>query len=565
MIGILPIVLVLVVVGIVVAVTSGRRSSGLSPDQHGVAGGVRRVFWYAVLAVGVGLAASGVAALISIVIPGGVVVGDGESQLASALSSTLVGLPLAVVMVRSTRRRVSTEPAERRSTAWSTYVAGMSVVAAGFTIAGLATVVSWAIGGGSTPADMIGTTITWAAVWWLHRWTAHSPDLSPLSGPNAAVAWESTISLAAAAGGGGVLLATLLGDAYSRITEEITIGGARSALAAPAGWLIAGGLAWAMTWLRDGARRQPTMGLQTYELSVGVLGGLVATIVSIATAVFAAVEWVAGEPETTSAATQFSVLPTALATALVGSLVWWHHRRSVGASEIGSAAERAYRYLAAAIGLGAAAVGGGTLVAAFFASFGTALAGGSTVDFVLGGLTTLLVGAPFWWVNWRFVERAVADDPTGERASGARRVFLTAVLGVTGTAAVGSGVAALTAVIRGILATDRIGMILESLSVPMGILVAAGAVAGTHGRIWRSERSVVVRRGPQIVTVIGPDVAELADSIRASGAHVVVLTQSGELPAPGTDPIEALATMTAPEAVVVVDGDRTVVLPVERG
>lgn len=564
--SLVSIVLVLVVVGIAVAVTSGRRSSGLSPDQHGAAGGVRRIFWYAVLAVGVGLAAFGTAALISIVIPGGVVIGGAESQLASALSSTLVGLPLAVVMARSTRRRISTEPAERSSTAWSTYVAVMSVVAAGFTIAGFATVMSWAIGGGATPTDMIGTTVAWATVWSLHRWAAHSPDLSPLSGPNTAVALESSVSLAAAAGGGGVLLATLLGDAYSRITEEITIGGSRSALAAPAGWLLAGGFAWTLTWLRDGARRQPrTMGLQTYELSVGVLGGLVATIVSVATAVFAAVEWVVGEPETTSAATQFSVLPTALATALVGSLVWWHHRRSVGDGEIGSAAERAYRYLATAIGLGAAAVGGGVLVAAFFASFGTALAGGSTVDFVLGGLTTLLVGAPFWWVNWRFVERAIAADPTRERASGARRVFLTAVLGVTGTAAVGSGVAALTAVIGGILATDRIGMVLESLSIPMGILVAAGAVAGTHWTIWRSERSLVVRRGPQTVIVVGTDVAELADSIRASGAHVVVLTQTGELPAPGSDLLETLATMTAPEAVVVVDGDRTIVLGVERG
>jgi len=562
-IGVLPLlVVVLIVVAVVVALRSGRHPAGAA--DGGAAGGVRRVFTLLLLAGGVGFAASGISSLVAILLPGEVLAGEIDTRLASGLSSTLVGLPLAVVMARSVRRRIVADPGERRSVSWPAYLTGMSVLAAGFSLAGAAELLGSLGAGRSVPGTAAGNLVAWSVVWWLHRRAARDPGLAPLTGPNAAVAAESTLGLLVAAGGGGALLATVLTGAYERLTERISVGDARSTLAETGAALVAGGVAWTFTWLLDGARRRPrTIGLQTYELSVGVLGGLVATMTATATALFLAVEWALGQPEATSAAAQFAPLPPALAAAVVGALVWWYHRRSAGAADIDAAAERAYRYLAAAIGLGAAAVGVGILVSAFFSSFAPVLAGASTVDVVLGGVTTLVVGAPFWWANWRFVERAAAARPEAERASGARRIYLLGVLGVTGAAAAGAAVALLTSLIRGLLGGDAAGEILGGLAVPAGILLSAGAVAGTHGRIWREERAAAAPTGPRVVTVIGEDVDALADAIRANGPHVVAYRRGAAVPVDG-GVAAALASLSSPEAVVVVEDGAIVVYPVER-
>lgn len=553
--SVVSIVLLLVVIGVVVALT-GRHRGAAGPEGSGAAGTVRRGFTLLLLAVGVGLSASGVSGLISVLVPGGAVIGGPDVRLASALSSALVGIPLATVMGRSLRRRLPT--GERRTIAWSAYLTAMSVIAAGFTLTGTAELLSSLP---DVPGEALGSALAWGIVWWLHRRTARDPELSPLAGPNAAVSWESSVGLFFLAGGAGTLLAALLGNAYDRLSGRVAVGDV--SFDEPGAALAAGAVAWTMTWLLDGARRRPrTAGLETYELSVGVLGGLVTTIVSVATIVFAAAEWAVGSPETDSATVQFSSVPSALAAAVVGSAVWWYHRRSAGAADIDSAAERSYRYVAAAIGLGAGATGVGMLVTAFLASFAPRVAGPSTFDAVLGGLTTVAVGAPFWWANWRFVERAAAARPETERASGPRRVYLTGVVGVAATAAIGAAVTLLTSLINSLLAGDPTGSVAGEISVPAGIVVAAGAVAAAHGRIWRTERAAGVT-GPRHVTLIGADTDALAEALRAKGARVVVYRR-GEPVRDAADVGAALAALDAPEAVVLLDGEETLILPVER-
>lgn len=74
--AILPLViLALVAWGVTAAVR--RRSDG-GDDGHGPAGTLRRLFWYAALAVGVGLTATGVSELIGLAVPveGDVLVGE---------------------------------------------------------------------------------------------------------------------------------------------------------------------------------------------------------------------------------------------------------------------------------------------------------------------------------------------------------------------------------------------------------------------------------------------------------------------------------------------------------
>ncbi len=243
--------------------------------------------------------------------------------------------------------------------------------------------------------------------------------------------------------------------------------------------------------------------------------------------------------------------------AVVGGLSWWYHRAvlasraAVGRTEV----TRVHEYLLSGIALAAAATGVALVVVALVDVLAPAPLVGSVVNSVLAAVTLLVVGGPLWWWFWRRVERARRADPGGEVASPTRRVYLVLLFGVAGLVAVVVVLVAAFIVLNDVIRSTVGSGTVRDLRVPLGILVAAGAVSGYHWMVQREDRALApppaAHPGPRLVLLVGPrDDALTAYVHRVTGARVDVWPADG----PAWEPeavTAAVARLTGPRAMLI--------------
>lgn len=187
--------------------------------------------------------------------------------------------------------------------------------------------------------------------------------------------------------------------------------------------------------------------------------------------------------------------------ALVFASAWWVHARWLrsaardpGAEVTVPRPERLVAYPTALVGLAVGAVGAARLL-------------GIVLDLILGGGRVVIGGdqtervfadfAPYailgfgtWLWHWSAVMRAVAAEPAAEGASTVRRTALLATLAV----AVLAGVASLGVVLYRLFGTlfglEGPANVAAELSVPIGALVVAVAIALYHGGLLRQDAAL---------------------------------------------------------------------------
>jgi len=247
----------------------------------------------------------------------------------------------------------------------------------------------------------------------------------------------------------------------------------------------------------------------------GVLGAAVVALGGLGTALFVGLRALLDRSDPWR--TLVDPLPLAVAAAAVGAIVWLHHGRI--ARERSARVRDATRLVEAGIGLTGAASGIGVVVNALLAALSTSLTG-DVRTLLLGGIASLVIGAPVWWFAWRPLHAAPDAGATG------RRVYLVAVFGVSAVVAI---VALLVVGYRLFeLALDGgagEGLI-ERIRAPFGLLLATALVAGYHFAVWRREREAGPPRGrdraiERVILVDAGDSTALAEAIAsATGASV---------------------------------------------
>ena len=245
-------------------------------------------------------------------------------------------------------------------------------------------------------------------------------------------------------------------------------------------------------------------------------------------------------------------------------MIWWYHQQMLAAATPErSEVTRFYEYLMSGIALLAAAVGITLVVVALVESLVPVAAvevGTSVANSLLAGVTLLLVGGPLWWVFWSRVERQTRDGDPEELASPTRRIYLFVLFGLGGVAAV---VAVLVAAFLGIQGTLEDGFdsqVVRDMRLPVAILLATGAVSGSHWTIYRDDRSRLpapaARRGPRFILLIGaPDDAVRRVVERLTGARVDLWVRTDGLAVPWVvDDVVAAVRASEADAVTVVAG-----------
>ncbi|POH65230.1 MULTISPECIES: DUF5671 domain-containing protein [Cryobacterium] len=496
-----------------------------TPPRPGAAPIVRRVVVYTILFVLVVLTASGVRDLLGRlfdVVTGEQLAGTDTVGLAVSLTFTLIAGPLAAVLGWFVWRRL-VDPPERASLAWALYLVGMGTLALVVSATALLSAVAAAVTAEAVTAET-ATGLVWAGVWAGHGFVLRRTDRRPTRLPGTAAVLGGTFGLVIGAGGAVTALTILVDEA---LAVGLGTDGAAGSVGSPwwtgavqaLVWAAGGASVWWWHWRRDGGRTAGTALAGVALVGVGILGGALLTLAGTGTVVFVLLRLAVDS--TDAVAVVCEPLGPAIAAALVGGLIWVYHRGVVRRRT--AAVRQASTLVTSGISLVAAATGLGVIVNALLATATTPLAGSDPRTLLLGGISSLLVGGPVWWLTWRPATGPAADP----RRSAGRSVYLVVVFGISAI------VALITLLVIGFRLFDTVLAgdpgLLDRIRAPLGLLAATALVAGYHFTVWRQDRAAVAA-----VAATAPP-APLASAPAAPPAGVV-----GELVlvmGPGAEPV----------------------------
>lgn len=493
---------------------------------------VRRLITYALLFALVVIAAVGLGGLLGrLFVTGTELAVDDVAGLARSLAFALIGGPLAALLWWVVWRRLE-DPEERSAVGWGLYVTGAYMVALLIASTNLINTLSSLIGGpGQEWRLSLATGLVWAAVWVWHRWMWRHPRKGPAELADVPTVLGSVLGLVLGVGGAVSALSTLLDAALRGAAVEASVGKPWwvSALQSLV-WAVGGTAVWWWHWKHDGGRRLRTGLADVALITVGVLGAGILTLAGSGVALFVALRLLFDRTEPLELLLE--PLAPAVAAAAIGCLVWVYHRNiASGRSE---ATLQGGRLVTSGVALVATASGIGVIVNSVLAMTATPLAGTGARTLLLGGISSLLVGGPVWWVAWRPLEPAAGAAAATGAGLNARRIYLVAVFGLSAVVAVVTLLVIGFRLFEFFLSDVSGGSLVDRIRAPLGLLVATGLVFGYHFAVWRQDRAVLAAAGPvrprtigHVILVAGPDSAALRRVIsEVTGAGVTVWTRA---------------------------------------
>lgn len=505
-----PVVMFAILIAIVVAVIVAARRSGEEDDEPGI-GTLRRVFYYLLGFIGLGVAASGLSLLIATIIEplfGGNVIVASQNRLALALALTLGGTPIWLFLWGRAQQSLREYPVEARTLSRKLYLYLVLGISAGVAVQSLVSVLGWAFRINADPSLNIALLIVMAGVWVFH-WRADAvPGAKSERGiagfmPRLYVYVTALYGLALLASGSALLLYRYQMGAYEALLQTPILGTHDLGLWSRAvrehlSMALVGGVWWWTHWrLLAGSDRQGGL-RQVYLYIFAVFGGAVTVVVSAAMLLYGFLFWLVRVPGLETASEHFRFMPGVTAGLVVGAALWGYHYAVIKEELPGSeprfiGVRRVYEYLVSAVGLGTLAVG---LVIAFASVLGQLVPRPPALvvtpdewkkSMVLA-LTLITVGAPLWGYFWFGVQREAGADPIVERGRLSRRVFIYAVFGIALLLTLGNLSNLLFTLLRDLLNSSLGSQSFQDARWFSASLLMAGAVSVYYGLVMGEDR-----------------------------------------------------------------------------
>ncbi|WP_353810072.1 DUF5671 domain-containing protein [Agromyces sp. SYSU T00194] len=519
---------------------------------------VRRVVIVVLLAVAIGVAASGLAGLLERLFRAAdPIAGSDTAGLALALAFSLVGVPLAGLLWWLLWRRLP-EAGERDALSWGVYLLiarTVSLAVASFSL------LAWAeslVTGRWLEAEL-ANGIVWSGIWAWHAWMSRRPGRSPLRLPTAPAVVGAAFGLVLWAVGGVRAIGASVDGALGPWAAPGMAGSAWwTPVVEALPWVALGLLVWWWHLRIDGAAAVRTVFADVVTLLVGIAAAVAATLYGAGTLLDALLRLALDASATTGEVVLG--IGDGIALALVGVLVWRiHHLQLVGREP---EVRRAETFAVSGVAVVATAIGIGVSVNGGLAALVPApLAGEFAPTVLIAGVSALIVGAPTWWLSWRPL-RAVGPE---EAASTGRRVFLVLLFGVSAL------VALIALLIIGYRLFEHLlggggaaGSLLDEVRAPLGWLVATAVVSAYHFATWRVDRThAAPRPGParrrSVLLVTGGEAEALGRQLHErTGAAVAVRRRADDAAGPDVEALVDAFTGTDAPDVLLIAGKRGV-------
>ena len=528
------IILLLVVIGIIVGIVALVRRRGGGEADPGI-GTVRRLYYYGLAFVALMVAASGVTFLVASVaeaVFGARVLAGSATGLALGLALTIVGAPIWLFQWRLGQRAAQTYPVERDALLRKLYLYVVMGVAATVAAGGLVSLVLWVLGRDGFEGTSVALPLVWGAVWvWHRRAAAREPEAaeSARTVRRLYVYLIALYGLLLLATGMTMVLHQVLSAAYDALFSsgslltQTSLWGEDMRAGIP--FVLVGGAWWWWHWYREARDDASSLLRQVYLHLLAVLGSAITVVASLSVLLYHVLQWFIGVPDAVSGATHFGPAPGALSLVIVGGGVWLYHwavvQQEASAAPGGpQAAQRVYRYVVAALGLGTLAPGLVTLLATMLGvvvrEARPALAGADWWHDPLAlAITLIVVGTPVWTLFWLGAQRQVVAGDSRERVALSRQVFIYLVFGVAALVTLGGLSSLLFMLFRDLLEGDLGLDVLRAGRWSIALLLTAGVGSVYYGLVLREDRAASAAEpwvpAPPVrkaVVVLGPEAAE---------------------------------------------------------
>ena len=563
----LQIFLVVFVIGVLLRrVTHKEQRGAVDPNA------IRHAFQFSIIYGLTFLTGIGMSGLISVIFETRSSTNADQSSLAQNLAFSVVGIPLLVGLALWTRRNFSRDESESQSASWLFYIFSTTVTSLLIAATASSAVLHGVVAKFPNNPTAEGRALVWAAIWAAmlvldRRYVDRSrSNLLHLAG--------SLIGLIYISLGIGNILSGILQFIIGDQNQNHLILGS-SPIVSGLIFLLIGTPIWFRYWIRTSSKTAHDRLWQIYLLIIGIAAGLILVLVSMSAVLYKVLLWLFGNTQNASARQFFNSFPNILACALVGALLWWYHRSTLGQDRkaVRNEIRRSYEYLISAIGLLTAAVGLTIILVSIIESSNRKwnLFGLGSRNTLILALTILVVAIPVWRIYWIRIQRFVVANRDIELRSPSRRIYLFMLFGFGGLAAIISTIVGVYFFFQDTFNGNLSAITFYHMRFPISLLLATGAVAGYHWSIYRVDRkylpAVALEISPRFIILVGPMDQEIAGELsRRTGDQVQIWIREDNL-GDGweIEELEAVVNKSSsPVLLVLSDADGIRAIPLHR-
>ncbi len=557
---------------------------------------VKRVFFYAVSFVTLGVFAGGVGNLLSlcfdIIIKRARWADFAIGQLSLGLALVIIGGILWFLFWRVIQRQVSDSPEEISSGMRKLFLNAVQGVAALVGLSFAADFLRWLVAGVQVdqfPSAGLATIIVTAGIWYYHWWLEEREG-QPSSLAKTLRRWYiyvlAAFGLISLAEG----LVNLVNVAILCLPfwgENVIIGRFWDySVQVSLGWIIIGCVAWWFHWFHMAKGDYDSTLRQVYLYLLTIMGGAIAGLVALITSLFSVIRFALGGVSA-NGDIYLPILAWAIPTMIVAAAIWTYHQKvaqeeAAQSREKRLSAQRVYLYIMSFLGL-STLVAGLSVLLGILLNLWIGAAGSERVVVETGWwrnelsicLALLIVGTPIWFYYWTRVLHMATVGGVVERGARSRRIFLYVVLGVAVVLLVADLVNIIYQLLHGLFQGTFGVSVLRNMVWSLQTLILPVPVLLYHWRVLREDQLLGAEKLPQRKTVTilaGDSAAELVSRIEEkSVSRIRKLRYVGQMPedVPVLSDEEVMALIdeinTAPgtEVMLVVSGGKVTVIPYE--
>jgi hypothetical protein len=479
----------------------------------------RRVFFYLVSLISLGILAAGLRILFSLLFD--LLFGDSSSigqtdfvqqQLSLGLAMLVIGGPLWFFFWRNIQKYAGHSQAEIGSIIRQVFLKLILIVTSLMSLFAAEDIFTWIMAGapGAQHAGgSIATLIVTAAIWYYYRKVSETEG-HPYPAARTFRRWYIYI----ASGWGLVQLAigvvqlvhagalSLPVWGQSLISVSLWTDGVRSSIA----WIILGGLFWAFHWFRMSRGDFDSILRQVYIYLLAIIGSSVTGLVALVMGLYYTFVWVMGSAGSDGGYFQF--LGWAIPTVIVAAAIWSYHQilakeEATRQQERRLSSKRVHLYIMSFLGLG-------TMIA------GSVILLGVLLDLVINTvqapvvvqpdwwqkqvslfLALLIAAVPLWWSYWNQVVKLSAMGGVVEWRARSRRIYLYVIIGASIITLAADLVNVFYQLLNSGL-TGNLGInVLRNTRWSIQSLIVAAPLLAYHWQIARADQ----RRGSEIAAV----------------------------------------------------------------
>jgi hypothetical protein len=413
---------------------------------------VRRVFFFILALITLGILAAGLRNLLSLSFDAIVArftlaqIGDLRQQLSLGIAMVVIGAPLWLLFWGTMQRHSERDPDEKGSALHAFYLNIVLVVSALVTVFMLYVLISWLLAG--LPPDQFSpgntATLIVAAAVWVYHWRISEKEAYPTPVARTVRRWYVYILSATGLVWLSFGVVQVVNQAFLSLPiwpgDIVKAGfwnsGTRGSLAG----ILTGTLVWVFYWFYT-ARSDISSALrQVYFYLFTILGSAIAGLTSLVITVYRILFWLLGGGR--NAADYFQFLGWSIPTIMIAFFIWLYHLRIAEEESAKEShqisARRVHYHLMSFLGLG-------TLIAGLIVILGIPL------DVIINSmqpptivmeqawwnnqlslsLAMLAVAIPIWLYYWSRIIDAAEKGGVEERSARSRRIYLYLLIGAS--------------------------------------------------------------------------------------------------------------------------------------